>query len=183
MKNELRLKYKALRSSFTSEQLESKSLKIFLNTIFHFNLNHKKISVFLPIDRFNEINTWHFLNKVDADFYLPVMNNDELKHVLFENEAQLEKNDWGILEPKHGEEIEANKLDIVIVPLLAFNEEGHRIGYGKGFYDKFLKKCKPGCQFVGISYFEFETSQFEINEFDIPIDFCITPNNFYAFKK
>lgn len=86
-----------------------------------------------------------------------------------------------IHEPVSGEILEPDQLDIVFVPLLAFDENGFRVGYGKGFYDKYLARCRPDCIKVGFSYFDPLPSLKDRNEFDVPLDICITPRNAYAF--
>ena len=70
---------------------------------------------------------------------------------------------------------------MVILPLLAFDQQGYRVGYGKGFYDKFLSGCREDCLKVGFSYFEPIETIDDCNEFDVPLDLCITPQNVYVF--
>jgi 5-formyltetrahydrofolate cyclo-ligase len=94
----------------------------------------------------------------------------------------LEVNSFGIPEPKFGEEIPEVKLDFVFVPLLAINNRGHRVGYGKGFYDKLLAKCKPTCVFIGLNIFDEFVVIDDINSLDIAIHYCITPGGFYDFR-
>ena len=181
MKNELRKKYKALRKSLSNFEKENYSSRIYDLCISEFNLTEKNISIFIPITKFNEINTWHFLEKINATFYLPLVKNKKLKHIKYENKEQLKLSDWGILEPSFGEEVNPSKFDYVIVPLLAFDLKGHRVGYGAGFYDGFLKDCNPNCKFIGVGFFEPETDSIETFETDIPLHFCITPNKIYEF--
>jgi 5-formyltetrahydrofolate cyclo-ligase len=89
--------------------------------------------------------------------------------------------EMNIWEPVDGEPIPANELDLVIVPLLAMDERGYRVGYGKGFYDKFLADCREECIKVGLSYFEPLDIIDDCNEFDVPLNLCITPHNAYVF--
>ncbi len=89
--------------------------------------------------------------------------------------------DRGIPEPPDGEIIAPEELDMVIVPLLAFDRHGYRVGYGKGFYDRYLAQCGSHCLFAGLSYFEPVEKIADANEFDIPLDICITPQNVYVF--
>jgi 5-formyltetrahydrofolate cyclo-ligase len=76
---------------------------------------------------------------------------------------------------------EPQEIDLVIVPLLAFDEKGIRVGYGKGYYDRYLKDCREDCLKVGFSYFEAVERIEDADEFDVPLDFCITPNRIYVF--
>lgn len=183
-KKEIREKYKHLRSELSNTEREHRSIQIADHFIQHFNPAGKKISCFIPIDRFHEINTWLILDKIQATFYLPVMSkDDQLRHIQYEGKDKLKKNSWGILEPQSGQEIKANELDIVLVPLLAIDNQGFRVGYGKGFYDRFLKNCKSDCQIIGLHYFnQFETIE-DVHTADIPLQYCITPERIIDFRK
>lgn len=93
----------------------------------------------------------------------------------------LVKNKLGILEPANGDSIAPTLMDMVFVPLLAFDSKGYRIGYGKGFYDRFLLQCRPDAIKYGFSFFEAVDEIKDINEFDVPLNFCITPSRIYEF--
>lgn len=89
------------------------------------------------------------------------------------------KKDLNIYEPDHGDLISPEDIDLVFVPLLAFDQEGFRVGYGKGFYDRYLAGC-TGIK-AGFSYFEPFAALDDRDEFDVPLDLCITPQNIYVF--
>jgi 5-formyltetrahydrofolate cyclo-ligase len=182
MKNVLRKKYKLLRKSFTEKQKNEFSKIIYNTCINNFDLENKNISIFIPIAKFNEIDTWHFLNKLTANYFLPVVQNKKLKHIRYENKEQLKLSDWGILEPTFGEEVVPAKFDIVIIPLLAYDNCGNRIGYGAGFYDGFLKDCNPKCKFIGVSFFEPEIETIETYQSDIPLHYCVTPTKIHHYN-
>lgn len=182
VKKEIRSAYKQLRKEFSGKELARRSTAIFESTQNSFKLEGKSISLFLPIERFLEINTWPFLNKVNAKFYLPVITGDnQLEHIKYENPDQIKVSDWGIPEPTYGESILAHQLDFVLVPLLAIDNNGYRVGYGKGFYDQFLASCSPNCQFIGLSYFDPIEQIDDLHEADIPLHYCITPNSVVKF--
>ncbi len=181
-KQEIRKKYKALRKEFAVTELEQWSLAIFELAKKTFELEGKKISVFLPIERFAEINTWPFLNEINANFYLPVINGkNELVHIKYEDANQIEVSSWGIPEPTYGDTIMPSELDYVLVPLLAIDKKGFRVGYGKGFYDQFLSNCSPNCQFIGLSYFDPIEKIDDLHEADIPLHICVTPKSIIQF--
>jgi 5-formyltetrahydrofolate cyclo-ligase len=92
-------------------------------------------------------------------------------------------NEIGIPEPNHGKIIKTEQFDYVFVPLLAFDNSGQRVGYGKGFYDRFLKKCSAHCQFVGLSLFDESVEISDVNRNDVKLDYCITPNKIIRFAK
>jgi 5-formyltetrahydrofolate cyclo-ligase len=183
-KKELREKYKKLRSQLSNREQHQISKLIVEKLVTEFDLVGKKISCFVPIIRFQEVNTWLILDEVKADFYLPVIDaNDQLKHIRYEGKDKLKESSWGILEPQSGEETTSDTLDIVLVPMLAINDAGYRVGYGKGYYDKFLATCKPDCIFIGLYQFEtFEVID-DVHAADIPLHYCITPQGVHAFKR
>ena len=67
----------------------------------------------------------------------------KMTHFLLTDNTRIKKNKYNIPEPVDGIEVPTAKIDVVFVPLLAFDKQGHRVGYGKGFYDIFLSECKP----------------------------------------
>ena len=92
-----------------------------------------------------------------------------------------EDNEYNIPEPIHGEIIEPSQIEMVLVPLLSFDLKGHRVGYGKGFYDRFLQQCSKDCLKIGLSYFEPIDQLNDPGEFDVTLDACITPQQVYVF--
>ena len=70
---------------------------------------------------------------------------------------------------------------MVFIPLLAYDKTGNRVGYGKGFYDRFLAQCKPETLKIGLSFFEAENEDFITSEDDVRLDYCVTPNQVFQF--
>jgi 5-formyltetrahydrofolate cyclo-ligase len=104
-----------------------------------------------------------------------------MEHVLVDEHTEYELNVFGIQEPSAGETISPEDIDLVFVPLLSFDENGHRVGYGKGFYDRFLAECRPDCIRVGLSFFGPVKIIADTDTFDQPIHFCVTPDQVYEF--
>lgn len=181
-KRELREKYKALRRQLSNREQHECSEKIAANLLKTVDLTGKKVSCFVPIARFQEVNTWLILDTVKADFYLPLIGlDDELIHLQYEGKQTLKENAWGILEPQSGKALDPGQLDVVLVPLLTLNETGFRVGYGKGYYDQFLKKCNVNCQFIGLYQFaQFEEID-DLHPADVPLHACATPFGFHRF--
>jgi len=185
-KQELRSHFKQKRMDLSPAELEIKS-EIICNSLFSkFQLTGKTISLFLPIERQKEINTYTILEKgisLDVKIALPKTSPGaaNLKHILYESQAPLFVNAFGIPEPKDGVEIKPNQFDFVLVPLLAIDKSGYRIGYGKGYYDRFLKKCAPNCIFIGLHLFEEFSEIDDLNKYDIPLNYCITPTQIIHF--
>ena len=104
-----------------------------------------------------------------------------MKAIVSSDEDLFEENSFLVPEPVQGEVIDPHEIDLVLVPLLAFDKKGFRVGYGKGFYDRFLHQCKNDCIKVGLSYFDPIDVIDDADEFDVPLDFCITPQKVYVF--
>ncbi|MFT3827768.1 MAG: 5-formyltetrahydrofolate cyclo-ligase [Chitinophagaceae bacterium] len=109
----------------------------------------------------------------------PVASHMEAIQV--DKKSVLVKNKHNVLEPADGIIVDPQRLDIVFVPLLAFDDKGYRVGYGKGYYDRFLARCRPDIIKIGFSFFEAVESIEDMNEFDVPLNFCITPRRIYEF--
>ena len=187
-KAELRQKYKQKRLQLSPRELEHISERICHMAFSHFQMENLKISLFLPIEGKKEINTYRIWEKAisfDAQVAVPKVNfkTNELKQILFESKDQLEISSFGIPEPKKGRVVAAEHFDLIFVPLLAIDKKGNRVGYGKGFYDRFLKKCSPRCKFIGLTHFDDLEDEIEdINGEDVKLDVCITPNYIYRFE-
>jgi 5-formyltetrahydrofolate cyclo-ligase len=146
------------------------------------------LHTYLAIESKNEFETDTILHFMEfqhpgIQFSIPRMNNNtnELENVQYNDELIFETNKWGITEPLNGSLIDPVNLDIVLVPLLAFDEKGCRLGYGKGYYDKFLSKCRRNVIKVGFSYFDPLTKITDSAPFDIPLSYCVTPHRIYEF--
>jgi 5-formyltetrahydrofolate cyclo-ligase len=108
--------------------------------------------------------------------------DSSLQHILFDHEhTVLRKNKYHIPEPIYGKVVAVDFIDAVIIPLLSFDNLGHRVGYGAGFYDRFLKNCRPNTAKIGLSFFPPEKDEINTNEFDVKLSHCITPDKTYTF--
>ena len=186
-KAELRNLYRTKRLLLSPGELDHLSETIVEQTLTHFQLEEKTISLFLPIERQKEVNTyllWERARSIGARIAVPRSNfeNMEMRHYLFESTDQLEVNEKGIPEPHKGKIIAADRFDIVFVPLLAVDIHGNRVGYGKGFYDRFLRKCSPACQFIGLHYFdELEDPISDVLPTDVRLNAVVTPDKIVRF--
>lgn len=148
----------------------------------------KVIHIFLPILEKREVDTWLIIDRIRKEFphirlSIPKINaSGAMDNIYFESLHQLEKNNWGIAEPKHGVPTPIEKIDLVVVPLLCFDKSGNRVGYGKGFYDKFLASCNPKCEKIGLSFFEAKEKIEDTDDFDIRLDRCVTPTKVFYFN-
>ncbi len=185
LKKEIRLNFTILRNSLSAEELRvidhsisehSKSVPIWDYQCFH---------IFLPIANKKEINTLlivDYLWSINKEIVVPKVKNDELlEHIKYDKDTELISNKWGIPEPKKGTTISEGLIDVVFIPLLAFDKQGHRVGYGKGYYDRFLSACRKETVKVGLSHFEPIMEITDTDPDDIRLDYCITPSGVYEF--
>ncbi len=185
-KKELRVKYKAARQQLSDDAIETKSLAI-ANRLLELNIwKFTYFHLYLTIGKHKEIETEFILQILagkDKEIVVAKSNFEDatMSHFLLTDNTRFAVNDYGIPEPVDGLEVPVQKIDVVFVPLLAYDKKGHRVGYGKGFYDKFLSECKPETVKVGLSFFEPEEQIEGIFEGDIRLDYCITPEAIYAF--
>ena len=187
-KQEIRTKYRTLRKDLTLEETEEKSLAI-ANRLLQLPVWDKTYyHLFLSIDEQKEIQTEFILHILSGkDKEVVVARSDfethEMTHYLLTDNTKLAKNQYGIPEPVDGLEVPVAKLDVVFIPLLAFDAQGNRLGYGKGFYDRFLAQCRPDVIKIGLSFFEPETKALPNTAMDIALNYCVTPQNVHSFKE
>lgn len=186
-KQEAREIYLQKRQDLSEGEYQQLNLQLYHQFFAQLDLSFIKcIHFFLPIEGKREPDTWPIIERIRREFphiriSLPKMKGDELENIYFEGLHQLKKNKWGILEPEQGVPTPTEKIDMVIVPLLAFDKKGHRVGYGKGFYDRFLNECRIRCQRIGISFFQTAELIEDVDANDIALTHCITPMQFFTF--
>ena len=187
IKAELRRIYKEKRKALSIEEIDDLSLQI-SNKLLQLDIWNKSFyHVFLAIEKHKEVNTDFILNILSGKDKNIVISKSDFKttsmtHHLLTDSTTIKKNAYNIPEPIDGIEITSEKIDVVFVPLLAFDKQGHRVGYGKGFYDKFLNTCKPETLKIGLSFFEAEPKIKDTFISDVTLDYCVTPNEIYSFK-
>ncbi|MTI29279.1 5-formyltetrahydrofolate cyclo-ligase, partial [Xanthovirga aplysinae] len=162
-----------------------------IRNLFFDSFNFHKITCvhcFLPILKNREINTWLIIEGLrtlhpPVDIAVSVSNfqSMEMENYLLTENTQLIDNKWGIPEPVNAELLPSEKIDLVLLPLLAFDEQGHRVGYGKGFYDRFLSKCRPDLVTIGLSLEPPIPFIEGTHEYDYKMDYAITPEKVWSF--
>ena len=188
-KAELRANYLTRRKAISPQDRAAKSSAISDLFFTSFNLVPiKYLHVFLPIERLNEVNTRLIVEKLWKEYphvhtVVPRVNGKtgEIENLAFSADTELVENAWGIEEPGDSEFVDSHEIDLVLVPGLCFDRTGHRVGYGKGFYDRLLKKCRPDCLKIGVSYFEPIDKIENLYEGDVPLDFVITATRTVKF--
>ena len=184
----LRIIYKEKRSHLSSNEVEKFSDLILIN--------FQKIRLpfiscvhtYVASEKLGEVDTaalTRYLAFKNPGLSLLVPKIDitsgDMQHFCFNDEMMLADNAFGIAEPVAGETFTADTIDLVLVPLLAFDQKGYRVGYGKGYYDRFLSACRPDAIKIGISFFEAQEHIDDINQFDIPLNYCVTPQQVFEF--
>ncbi len=148
--------------------------------------NIQVVMSYWPLQTMAELNTHLFTDYLSfripgLQVVYPLIKNGYLEAVLVDENTNFKVNDYNITEPIDGTTIDPKAIDLVLTPLLAFDKNGYRVGYGKGYYDKFLATCRPDVIKIGCSYFDPVDSIDDINEFDVPLNICITPNRTHEF--
>lgn len=105
----------------------------------------------------------------------------DMQAIWVNEETDFQRNPFQVSEPVSGTVADPADFDLIIVPLLAFDERGYRVGFGKGYYDRFLSRCRKDCLKTGFSYFGPVKHIDDTHEFDVPLDHCVTPQHLYVF--
>lgn len=176
-KAEIRKIVLAQRTQLGEKEFLDHSQRV-IETLTPFLTSGKTIASFKAIPHRNEIN----LDSLEGNFAFP--------RVISAAEGSMEMavsntfaiSDWGIPEPAGGTVVKPTDFDIILLPLLAFDLQGNRVGYGKGFYDRYLALCRPDCLKIGISLFDPVELIEEVESHDIPLDIAICPTKLYDFR-
>ena len=181
----LRTEYQKRRDSLTEEQIADFSIQIsnlsLTLNIWEYSIYH----LFMTNEKNKEIDTSYLLSVIQGKDKQPVIpkivDDNRLEHFLLNDQTLLKNNRWGIPEPLSGITINPKQIEVVFVPLLVFDQQGHRVGYGKGYYDRFLDQCSESTLKVGLTFFDPVTKIEDIETHDISLDFALTPERIYAF--
>ena len=181
----LRTEYQKRRDSLTEEQIADCSIQIsnlsLTLNIWEYSIYH----LFMTNEKNKEIDTSYLLSVIQGKDKQPVIpkivDDNRLEHFLLNDQTPLKNNRWGIPEPLSGITINPEQIEVVFVPLLVFDQQGHRVGYGKGYYDRFLDQCSESTLKVGLTFFDPVTKIEDIETHDISLDFALTPEQIYAF--
>lgn len=177
-KEKLRQEFLKQRQEISEEDFRAASAAIIkkLQQLTEFK-KAENVHMYISMNDRGEVDTHGFIKKMVASpkkVVVPVTNMQRgtLTNIRLNSYADLKKNEWGVLEPEGGEEVSTEELDLVVVPMVAADESCNRIGYGKGFYDRFLKDAD--CPKVGVVFERNLVKQLPTEDFDIPLDKIIT---------
>jgi 5-formyltetrahydrofolate cyclo-ligase len=188
-KKELRILFNEKRNQLTHSQKE-KFDDLILIKFQRFHLPYYEFLLsFWPMDDRNEINThpitdFLYFQNPGLQLAYPVtdFSTHEMKAIAVNDETEFKENKYSILEPVSGEIIAPDEIDVILMPLLAFDKKGYRVGYGKGFYDRYLSKCRDEVIKIGMSYFEPVDEISDVSVHDIKMNYCVTPEQIYEFN-
>jgi 5-formyltetrahydrofolate cyclo-ligase len=147
------------------------------------------LHAFLTAGHLREVNTLPLLTRLHAEFpgiQLVVPKTEfetgQLTHVTWQPGEPLLPNAYGLPEPTGGQNVFPDQLDLILVPLLAFDRRGQRVGYGGGFYDRFLAQCRPDALKLGLSWFDPVDEISDADAHDVRLDACLTPQTLHRFS-
>lgn len=185
-KHEIRKIFLQKRKNISEAELNRLNLKIKKLFIGFLTKDIKTVHIYLPIHPRNEIDTWPIIRRLWAKnirVVAPLMNSQKntMSTMLLTKDTQFVENKWKVPEPLRSAEIDEKEIDAVVVPLLAFDKKGFRVGYGKGYYDRFLASLTQNPTKVGLSFFPPVPSIIDKDSRDIPLDYCITPEQVVKF--
>ena len=184
-KNQLRNLYQNKRENFSINEIEDLSILI-SNKCLEIPIWHlENFHIFLSILIKKEIDTSPLLSVImgkDKQAIIPrIMESKRLEHVLLTDQIILKNNPLGIPEPQNGIIISPKIIDVVFIPLYIFDSKGNRIGYGGGYYDRFLKECKKDTIKIGLSLFDPVKNIKDLSDFDVKLDYAVTPETIFSF--
>lgn len=149
---------------------------------------YEQFHLFLSMVEKKEVQTapimewlWHSGKKTivpKADF-----KTRSLSHFFYTPQTPLARSTHGIAEPLGAEPADVQRIDVILVPLVAFDKRGNRVGYGAGFYDRFLRSCRPDSLKIGLSLFEPIDRILDTDAYDFPLTHCVTPYKSYCFAR
>lgn len=178
-KKELRQQLLADRGSLSEEEFLEKSDQIISQLTKHSVFKKaNRIHCYVSLNNRREVNTHPLIKQIlngEKEAVVPVTNmeNGTLRHVKLNDFNELTSNNWGVLEPSSStKEVEVDSLDLIIVPMVGGDHQKNRIGYGKGFYDRFLEKVE--CPAVGLLFESCVVQEVPVEPFDVPLTMLIT---------
>lgn len=185
-KKELRAIYKEKRMALSKDEAFLLSKDIFNQFLVFFQpISGQKVHIFISIEKFKEVDTQIFIDyflEHHIRVFVPKMVGEALISVEIFSNTKFEENSWNIVEPVSNEDSGVKDFDFVITPLLYCDQNGNRVGYGKGFYDGFFLNISSKTKKIGVNYFNPDVNILDVWENDIPLDYLVTPTEVLSFS-
>jgi 5-formyltetrahydrofolate cyclo-ligase len=191
-KADIRRQYLAARQALSAEQVQRSSQAIAERFFAEFLAESPSpgvgLHLFLPIAGQNEVDTWPIVRRCWADYpqvhvAVPQVLPDRVGMVqlALPPGTQVVRGAFGVPVPLAPVPAPEANLAWVLLPLLAFDERGQRVGYGQGHYDRFLARLGPQVQRVGLSLFGPGPLVADVGQYDIGLTACITPERVWRW--
>lgn len=183
-KSELRAIYKSKRKELSSEKANEISLQILKYLQSMEIWENSNFHIFIPILNQNEINTLPIINhlfQLEKNVIVPKVEGDKMLSCLIDRNTAFESGKFNVPEPKNFQLFDSKEVDVVFMPMMICDKLGNRIGYGGGFYDRFLSECKKDVIKIGLNFFEPIDKIEDLFESDIPLDYCVTGTGIVSF--
>ncbi len=185
-KEALRVKYKQDRMALTTPQQE-KFNDLILIQFQSLGLPFlSNIMSYFPLEQFNEPDTFlitrylKFQNQQLNVAYPKMLPGYEMEAFIATEDSEFAPAAHQVQELTEGETMPIDHIEMIIVPMLCCDYSGNRVGYGKGYYDRFLAKCNKDTLKIGLSFFD-PIDEVPTSYGDMPLDICITPDIAYEF--
>lgn len=177
-KKELRSQMIKLREAITKEEKSILDKKAFINVINSKEYNRAK-NIFIYVSYKSELYTHEIIKyslKNGKKIFVPkvISKSEGMKAVEIKDFSDLSKSSYGILEPITNKYAEPSIIELSLTPGLAFDKSGGRIGYGGGFYDRYMKNLKGSAVNIGLCYKLQIIERVPMDEFDVRVDGIIT---------
>ena len=183
-KRDLRQLFRIKRSKLSSQELSEASIQVFNQIKSGRLVEGNLIMLYFSSEKLLEIPTdllFSLSNNYKICVPKIISKNGTMEAIKWNKDMPVSTNGWGIKEPLSNDYILPKDIDVIVVPLLCFDKNGHRVGFGKGYYDRFLIRCSKNVKTVGVSYFEPVEKITDIEFTDVALDMVITPKKVYQF--
>ena len=185
-KAEVRQHYLNKRKQLSSQDIDSKQRGLMKHFALFDLSSYSVVHIFLSIQKQREPNTQPLMEYLFSEGKTVVASQSDfttkqMTHWAVSPESLWQTNRYGIPEPTNGTPVPPSAIDLVFVPLLGYDVKGQRVGYGQGFYDRFLSACAPNVLFVGLSYFPPVNEITGCEPTDTRLNYCIHSNGIVRF--
>lgn len=173
----MELDKQSIRKTMKQKRLFLDKETFFHNSEIIFNkiINHSQykkariVGVYVSMN--NEVDTHHLIEYMLKDHIVvtPKVNGNNMDFFRIESFSDLKEGYFHVLEPITKEVVEPSDIDLMIVPMLAYDRNNHRVGYGKGYYDKYFSRGFKGYK-LGLAFSSQEVEKIENDAFDYALD-------------
>lgn len=183
-KPELRKIYKAKRFQLSPVDIQQLSFKILENLkqmdIWDFSVYH----IFLPIAQNHEINTFPLIEELfsrNKRVVVPKVKDGDLLNCEIHKDTEFEIARFNTLEPKEFHTLNHQLIELVFTPMIVCDKRGNRVGYGGGFYDRWLAQFEKMPIKIGLNFFPPVDEIQDVAKWDVRLDYSVTPDEIVSF--